>query len=418
MKTKQKNIINNTKPSQKKLNAKWIYLIIAIHVVLAIIYWYMTPFGMPPDEGPHGKYIGFLTENMRFPVFDAADRTNYEFHQPPLYYILGTPFYMVGKLADLHDPDSMARLLSIILGAISIYLIYLSLQMIFNDSRISLAGAGYAAFLPTHVMLSSSVSNDILTELVYSAIFLLFVIQLKENLTWRKTIITGLLLGAGILTKTTCLVLFPIYGVMILLMLVRKSASFKVCASHFFAASGIALLIGGGWLVRNTLLYGDPFGLKLFQTAFEHTAKPEFFFNQGLSVFQYLEVVTTWTFASFWGVFGHMKVFMPTWIYIILAVISIPFAVVSLITWVKMIKADINQKYIMALSITLLAAMLLSFLRFNMIFFQAQGRYLYPALIPFTILFCLGISKRVSPFVIYGIMFVVQIAALTAMKAM
>ncbi|MHB1455474.1 MAG: glycosyltransferase family 39 protein [Armatimonadota bacterium] len=412
-KTSPSDITASTKPT-----AKWIYLIIAVHITLALVYWYMMPFGAPPDEGPHGKYIGFLAENMQFPVFDANDRTNYEFHQPPLYYVLGTPFYLVGKTAGLHDLDSMARLLSILLGAVSIYLIYLSLQMVFNDFRISLACTGFAAFLPTHVMLSSSVSNDILTELVYSAAFLLFIIQIKENLTWRRTILTGLLLGAGILTKTTCLILFPLYGILILLLLIQKRDSFKVCLMHFAVASGIGLLIGGGWLVRNTMLYGDPFGLKLFQTAFEHTAKPEFFLNQGLSMFQYFEMVIAWTFASFWGVFGHMKIFMPSWIYILLGVLSIPFAVISLIYWIKMMKSDANQKLVFALAISLLVIVMLSFVRFNLSFFQAQGRYLYPALIPFTILFCLGISKRVSPYVIYGIMFVVQIVAITAMKVM
>lgn len=418
MKNKTKFEPSRNDLPEKQPVRKFIYLIIAIHAVLALIYWHMVPFGGPPDEGPHGKYIGFLADNTRFPVFDVTDRTNYEFHQPPLYYGLGVPFYLVGKLARLPDPDSMARLLSILLGAISIYLIYLSMQMIFNDYRISLACAGFAAFLPTHVMLSSSVSNDILTELIYSAMFLLFIIQIKENLSWRNTVITGILLGVGILTKTTCLILFPMYGILIFLLLIRKSTPLRFCVLHYLAASGIGLLIGGGWLVRNTLLYGDPFGLKLFQTAFEHTARPEFFLNQGLSMIQYLEMVAMWTFASFWGVFGHMKVFMPNWIYISLAVISIPFAVISIVSWMKMMRTDRDQRYIFALSMALLSAVLLSFIRFNMIFFQAQGRYLYPALIPIAILFCLGISRRLSPIAIYGIMFVVQIVALTAMKAM
>ncbi|MHB1001385.1 MAG: ArnT family glycosyltransferase [Armatimonadota bacterium] len=414
--TKKKNIKPQDKAviqENRDIGKYIIYAILFIHMVLAIIYWHLTPFGLPPDEGPHGKYIGLMADNHTLPVFNPSDRENYEFHQPPLYYTLGLPFHFIGSMIGIQDPAIIVRALSIILGALSIFVIYLTILKAFdNNRRLALACAGFAALLPTHSMLSSSVSNDILSELIYGLVLLLAASILIDGLSWRRTIVVGVVLGAGILTKTTCILLFPVVGLLYLMLAIRKITSWKTAFVHFAGASGVSLLIGGWWLVRNHLLYGDPFGLALFQQAFQHTAKPDFFFNQGLSVIQYLELVAIWTFESFWGVFGHMKIFMPSWIYVMLAVISIPFSILSLMTLHK-IREDRSKKDFIMICAVVLGIVLLSFLRFNLSFFQAQGRYLYPALIPISILWCYGITKRISPMVIYGILIITQIIAIS-----
>ena len=385
----------------------WLAAILFVHVALALVYWHYTPLGAPPDEGAHGQYVRALADTGKLPIFDPQDRGNYEYHQPLLYYLMGVPFYLLGKAVGIDEPIGMVRLLSLFLGALSVLVVYKAVVTAFDENKkLALASAGFAALLPTHVMLSSSISNDILTELIFGLALLVIAVMLRDGVNWRNTVGLGVVLGAGLLTKTTCILLFPI-AVLAYLLVWRREKSILI---HLLAAVGISLTIGGWWLVRNQNLYGDPFALSLFQEAFQHTARPEFWLSRGWSWWMYFALVTGWTFAGFWGVFGHMNVFMPTWIYFGLAVLSIA----SFWRGICDIKAENRLIYG-----TTLALVLLAFIKFNMSFFQAQGRYLYPALIPITVLWTLGIermlpeSKRhLAPYISVGIVLIVQIIAL------
>lgn len=403
---------SNTSIENSRNETRWICVLIIIHILLCTLYWSQTPFGLPPDEGPHGKYIMHIVEHHNLPIFDPNDKVNYESHQPPLYYLLGVPFCVLGVMFNLHDPASAARALSVIIGALSLVCVYLTVQEIFSNRRISRGSTAFVALLPQHVMLSSSVSNDILTELIFCGSLLLMVKQLKHGISWRNTIYIGILLGIGILTKTTCIMLIPTYIAAILITIVRRSASTAEIVKHSVAALIIALIVGIGWLIRNTILYGDMFGMRLFQTAFQNTAKPEYFLNRGLSILQYILMVAAWTFASFWGVFGHMNIFMPTWVYIILGLIFIIAMIMSIVDWVKKARQDGNIKDAGILCTVLFVLILVSFIRFNATFFQAQGRYLYPAIIPIAIVSCLSLIERISERSIYVIMGLLQILAI------
>ena len=69
---------------------------------------------------------------------------------------------------------------------------------------------------------------------------------------------------------------------------------------------------------------------------------------------------------------------------------------------------------------TTFVLVLLAFIRFNTVFFQAQGRYLYPAIVPIAVLWVLGIEgilprgeRVMSATVIIGFPIVVQAVALS-----
>jgi hypothetical protein len=128
----------------------------------------------------------------------------------------------------------------------------------------------------------------------------------------------------------------------------------------------------------------------------------------------YFTLVGVWTFDSFWGVFGHMKVFMPAWTYWFLGVISLAAVVASVRGMLKLKSRDILLVYW-----ALIIMVLVVFVKFNLIFFQAQGRYLYPALIPIAVFWSLGMrgllpeSRRgLAPYLAVGIPAVVQVIAL------
>jgi len=405
---------------KRSTGTAYLIAILLIHAALALVYWDRTPFGASPDEGPHGRYVQTLVESRALPVFRAADREGYEFHQPPLYYLMGVPFYLAGRGFGLIDPAGMVRLLSLLLGALSIVISYLAIRAAFPDEKeLPIAVAGFVALLPMHVMLSSSVSSDPLAEVVFGLALLVMAGMLVNGPNWKRTVGLGFVFGIGLLTKTTCVLLFPVAVLAYLLAWQRGMPAARSVAGHLGAAIGISLAIGGWWLVRNQLLYGDPFAMSQFQKAFQHTATPEYWLSKGWSWGFYFSLVGVWTFASFWGVFGHMKVFMPTWAYYGLAVISLAVGIGSLRGIARArAKSAANRDLLLVYGVTL-ALVLLAFIKFNLSFFQAQGRYLYPALIPISVLWAAGIGgllpvhlRRFMPYLAVGIPLIVQIVAL------
>ncbi|HUV05710.1 MAG TPA: glycosyltransferase family 39 protein [Armatimonadota bacterium] len=399
---------------------KYLAAILVVHVVLALVYWRCTPFGASPDERPHGKYVQALVESRSLPVFSTSDPEGYEYHQPPLYYLMGVPFYLAGRLSGLANPAEMVRLLSLLLGGLSILIAYAAVRAALPEEKgLPLAVAGFVALLPTHVMLSSSVSNDPLAEVVFGLALLVIAGMLVDGPKWRRTVGLGLVLGIGLLTKTTCVLLFPVALLAYLLAWQRGTLAAKSVAGHLGAAVGVSLIIGAWWLVRNQAIFGDPFAMSQFQRAFQHTATLESLLSKGWSWGVYSALVGAWTFASFWGVFGHMKVFMPTWTYCALAAISIAAGIGSLRSTVRIRATSVASRDVLLVYGVTIALVLLAFIRFNLTFFQAQGRYLYPALIPISVLWALGISellpaqwRRFMPHLVVGITLIVQIVAL------
>jgi 4-amino-4-deoxy-L-arabinose transferase-like glycosyltransferase len=424
MKERKENVASSTQEARPFQGARiWLVGILLLHVALSLVYWGRTPYGIPPDEGPHGKYVQHLVETGHLPVFSSADRADYEYHQPPLYYRLGAPFFRLGKALKFSDPASMVRLFSLILGAIAIVLTYLAVAKLFSGradgQRLAVMSSGFVGLLPMHLMLSSSVSNDMLTEVIFSLTLLVCTAILMDGMTWLRTMVIGCVLGVGLLTKTTCIILFPVVLVAYLLAGRAKKIAWTSVGGHVATALAISLVIGGWWLMRNIRLYGDLLAISQFNKTFQDTAKPDMLIV-AFGPLWYLERLVGWTFASFWGVFGHMDTFMPAWAYLIFGVASLS-ALVRGIPAVRdlMSKAGTVRDVLVIFTLTV-GLVGIAFLKFNASFFQVQGRYLYPAILPISVLWSMGISglfpKKYENLAIYmgiGIPILAQIIALT-----
>jgi hypothetical protein len=160
-------------------------------------------------------------------------------------------------------------------------------------------------------------------------------------------------------------------------------------------AAGIALIICGWWLVRNQLLYGDPFAWKAFVNIFgKGRPTPESFLSKGFSFLTYLGVVGVYTFKTFWGTFGQANIFLPGWLYEVWLAVS----GLILLGWIKnalerrrRVKDEPEIKFarwILLLQIIFLFAF---FMRFNTTFFQGQARYLLSAVTPIAIFLAQGL---------------------------
>lgn len=403
-------------------------LLFVLYVVLGTLYAIYTPPWQAPDEPAHYNYIRVLAEEWRLPAIEEGDYDQeylarltsqkfppelsiaplrYEDHQPPLYYLLAVPFYLLfgGNLIPL-------RLLSVALGLLLLTVVHRLVRDLFPDHPFrALAVVALIAFLPQHVAMTAAVNNDTLAELVLATALWLAV---RPNpRPWPL----GAVVGLALLTKTTAYVALPVA----LLALwwrgrngtrisadERRFPSFMksayLCvhlrpAFHVVAQTGrlllAALLLAGPWLVRNITIYGwaDPLGLARHNAVVvgqPRTAEWLAQYGYGGLAAQFLRT----TFQSFWGQFGWMGVPMHPPVYLALAILSVLLGVGFLAWWLDRRRLRLTPLQRRGAVLLTLSASLtvLSYLWYNLTFVQHQGRYLFPALVPLALAGALGLE--------------------------
>lgn len=427
-------------------------LIIVTYLIIGLLYAVKIPSWQVPDEPAHYNYIRYLAENYRFPVLQMGDYPHdyleeikgkhfppemsieplrYEFHQPPLYYILAAMVYKLfaGRLLPL-------RLLSVLLGCCLLWVAYHVVKEIFPDDEVLALGAtAFVAFVPMHIAMTAAVNNDTLAELILAGILWMLVRYVKEGAEGTETrflessvpqtcpmastfdapgntgewknlvspfIGLGVLMGLGLLTKITTLVAIPLALVAVLvregwLEQSRESAfarRFLLLASCFLLP---ALLLALPWFIRNASVYGglDIWGLQRHDAIVVGQPRTAEWLAQLGATGLAKEFILT-TFKSFWAKFGWMAILVDERIYFVLALLC---AVVGLGLAIFVIR-NFRQRALsspqrMDLGLLALSALLtlLSYLWYNLTFVQHQGRYLFPALIPIGLAFALGLRE-------------------------
>jgi 4-amino-4-deoxy-L-arabinose transferase-like glycosyltransferase len=351
------------------------------YVALAAWYAASIPFGQAPDESAHLPYVAYVADHGALPIFRAGVGS-YEYHQAPLYYAAAVPAYLIGRAIAPGHEYLAVRLFGILLGLGVICFSYLLGQVFcLGKAWLTVGVAGFVAFLPMHVALSASVTNDIGTEVPFAAGLWQMSVAMRDGWSWRRVIVVGVLSGLAVLMKSSGLALLPVAWLAVLLS-GRESGARRTAVR--IAGLTIAMLaVSGWWFVRNWILYGDPLAWGAFMETFKGAPTRHSAPWQSLSTFNYVLVVLGWTFASFWGVFGTWKpaAFMPTWgVYMPLAVIT---AAGLAGLWLELVDGRAWDRWRKRAAVVLTVAFVLvlaSFIRFNLSFFQAQGRYLFLAL--------------------------------------
>lgn len=398
-------------------------LILLAYLLAGTLYAVHTPDWQAPDEPAHYNYIRQLADG-RFPVMQSGDYNQayqeevigsefdsqysvasfeYEDYQPPLYYLLETPVYLVfkGALRPL-------RLLSVLLGAGVVALAYLIAQRLFpTQSWLWPTTAAFVAFLPQHVAMLAAVNNDSLAELLVAAI-LYTLICIPTRPSNRQLLLLGVLLGLGFLTKATVYLMVPVIGLYLLWMNWRDWRPFFRQAVVVFGTAG---LVGLPWWLRNVVVYGgvDILGIGAHNDIV--TGQPttaEWITNYGLGYT--LRNLFQTTFQSFWGQFGWMGVVMRPWVYQLLLLFTV-LTLIGLVLFfarLRIVNRAVSEQrrtpshnpsariYGVVLAGTFALSLLL-FLTYNLTFVQHQGRYLFPGLIPISIAVALAWTTLIEP---------------------
>jgi 4-amino-4-deoxy-L-arabinose transferase-like glycosyltransferase len=409
--------------------------LLVAYLVIGALYAVRTPAWQVPDEPAHYNYVRYIAEgrglpvlqpgdydrvyleqikSARFPSSMPVDSIRYEAWQPPLYYLLAAPVYLLsgGSLLVL-------RLFSVVLGGGVVILAFLIVRRLAPGSpALALGTAAFVAFVPQHVAMLAGAQNDSLAELLLAAI----VFQLSNLKCQTPALPTGGLwlragasisngrwgmlgvsLGLALVTKGTIYMAAPLAALAIWLAYRALPAprDWKWIAAGGTLVFIPALVIALPVWVRNIILYGWPDFLASIRHDAVVVGQPtpaEWIAKFGF--IEYLRQFVVTSFHSFWGQFGWMGVPMNGRYYFVLALVSF-LALVGLLVnlWSRISPPRKNRgpalksKFEIWILIFWLLLAVAMYIGYNLKYVQFQGRYLFPALIPIGLAFTLGLRQ-------------------------
>ncbi len=402
--------------------------LLVCHLALAVAFSAINPLGEAPDEADHWAYIVHLATEQRLPIGPTMTQGKH----PPLYHAsaalvasLSEPvndflranpdvtlepspdwspnFFIHTTLESWPWQDGakafhLVRLWSALLSTLAVAATYGLARVAFpKEPLLALTAAGFLAFLPEVAFIGGSANNDNAAALFGTLALLGGMLIYRDGGRLRHGWWTPLALGAGLLSKTSTVGVWPAVGLAILLGAAAEMDGpdsvrrwIHACAGSWrrwlltgLWVFGLGLLIAAPWFVRNWRLYGDPLGMSLARQTIDMRTSPWTWSDT-----QWL--LSGW-FVSFWGKFGgagHIP--MPTFVYTLLEVVSLA----SLVGLVFNFLPRRRRMAMAPLLILLLAVggVALAMWRYSLIALGTdQGRLLYPALGAIAILFIGGL---------------------------
>ncbi|MCX7682846.1 MAG: glycosyltransferase family 39 protein [Anaerolineae bacterium] len=333
-----------------------LYLLLLVFVALGLGYALVIPPFEGPDEWSHISLVRYLAVHRSLPPRVLPDRNAasagmtwfLEYHDPPLYYapplyyVLGgllvswinmddlphlmvpSPSWAVGWAPEANrDPRNknlfahraeetfaesgtvratfLLRLLSLGLGAVTVWGTYTLARSLWRERRLlALGAAAFVAFNPQFLSLAACVSNDNLLNALFCLCLVIILRGVQGSASRMHWIVAGGLAGLGLLTKQSALLLLPL-GALAAIWQSGRPLRTRLADGGIFLS--VALAVGGWWYIRNALLYGDPLGLA------SHFAAQAPLFRFGLR--------EAWmTARSWWAAFGWAPLLVEPGLYV------------------------------------------------------------------------------------------------------
>lgn len=391
----------------------WIpFLIALLHVSLAASYAWITPYRTggvlftvraevpdigAPDESQHVNYVRYVADGRGIPVFDPKDPDGYENHQPPLYYAMAAGWATATRVGDFESFSDgfKLRLLTALIGGAGVLGVYFLAMWGLRRRDVALVASGIAALLPMNVALSGAVSNDPLLFTLCTWALAVAAKGIRDGWTTTRALLAGAFCGLAILDKTNGIVLLATLPFAFLI----RSASGKT-AIHWKELAlclGLGVLFALPWWIRNTIYLGDPLAMGAFMEGFgdpNRTDRAENFIRM-LGPFGYWTGINEiglgvgwWVLRSLLGVFGYMDIFLPKPLYWVFLGIVATLLVARLGARTQDLLSE--SKSVRRMGGVLFLLVLASFVQFNTQYFQAQARYLLPAIGPMCMTLAVG----------------------------
>lgn len=399
--------------------------ILVLFVTLGLAYAFITPTMEAPDEIHHYDYIRSLANTGRPPVLEEGGGKGFG-HHAPLYYTAGAlvsfwvgegdldqwrarhnPFfgYRFGDVGRdnknlyLHPEDDrfgasdtwlgirVVRALSVLMGAATVWVVYQVARQVFpSRPELAVGAAGLAAFIPEFLFISGAVNDDNGATLCGALALWAMTRILRQGPSPRRCVVLGLTLGLGWLSKLTVMALLPTAGLTLLLVALRNR-SWRDLLRWGLVVFGVAAVLIVPWLVRQTVLYGDPTG-----TSREIS---EWGPRDRSVVLADLLPDLYWLRTSFWGRLGYNQIPLSGGIYALLDIVTLLAALGLARLAIRHCRSPLrttrNSQVVVlatALLLTLAPMIVRRFLRPMPNF----GRYLFPVLPAIALLMITGLT--------------------------
>lgn len=384
-------------------------LVVLVYVVVGVIFAVLTPAWQAPDEPAHYNTIRQVADNGCCPkiemgdwqqtyqeqlissrfapeLLDRLDTVQYEDHQPPLYYLLSSVVYKLfnGSLTAL-------RIFSVLIGAGGVALMYLLAERLFADRPGVVIGSMLLfAFIPQHIAMLAALNNDGLAELLIALTLLFVVIYLTSDS--RREWLLGLLVGLIFITKSTGYFLAAVVPLVIVLRWWRERGDLRTLVVRQVLFLVPALVLGSLWWLRNFGVYGFPdfLGLGAHHVVVADQLRTADFITQ-FGQEAYIQRALTETFRSFWAQFGWMALPLQGWMYAGFAVL-LAFAGGGLLLDRAVLRSPVKRPVLWGIFALVLVFAVAAYFYYNSEFFQPQGRYLFPSLVPLCLILALGVD--------------------------
>ncbi len=427
-------------------------LILVAFVGLGVTYTLVTPCFEAPDEWSHLALVHYFATYRTLPPRVLPDRRAIgpdvgwflEYHDPPLYYapplyhalgalltawidtgdlprlVVPSPSWEVGwapqansdprnKNVFAHSAEEtivqsgtvravyLLRLVSLGLGAVTVLCTYALARLLWPERIfLALGAAVFVACNPQFIFVSAGVTNDNLLNALFSLCLMLAVRFMRDGALWWHWAGLGALVGLGLLTKQSALLLLPVVILAVSIHAWRQYTkipslqrrpfiirrwSFVIC--HWSLIVVPALVVSGWWYGRNVLLYGDIMGLD-----------PHFAVQTPLARFGLNEA---WMVArSYWAGFGWAPILVEPPLYVIVGLVvlvAIAGVVMAVHPGGSLWQASPMIQYGLALIMFALGLNVVSFVRWAIATGAPVGRLLFPTLPVVGVLAARGLAE-------------------------
>ncbi len=386
-----------------------LYALLAASLALSVLFGVRVPLDNNPDEAAHRDYIRLLLRDralVRFAPDDPAnprppgEPSRFETHQPPLYYLLCAPVH-----AATGGSVPAVRLVAALFQLATIAAVFLACRDLFPTRPDWAIGASaFAAFLPTQAQLGAAINNDALTTLLCTILLWRMGVIVAKGQNSRAAVVSGIVLGIGLLTKLSILQLLPALVVAYALAVRANRLTARDAVINFALTFGVGVLLASPWLVRNTILYGDPLTLGIYRLTGPNFTPEQISGAAKWSMTDYARNVGVRSFATFWYFLSpslRFNVFTGPPLPLLLVVVLGLGGAFGAYRWGKISTAtaddaDDGARRVVLLYAAAVALLVPFFTRFVLTVFQAQGRYFLPVLLPVAVVATIGWSSLLS----------------------
>jgi len=379
---------------------------ILLHFFLfATLFAVFVPVFEVPDEPAHLAYIHFLVGRAALP--NQSDPSYFvpdEGHQPPLYYVMGALLCRVTMPDGVVDvqpviqrppgsdlPENipiyrhltarifpttrdrfgfyLLRLMSVGMGLLNLFCIYLLARSMLQDTRWALVPAAFVATLPQFLFISGGINNDNLANLLSTVCLYRLHLILRAPEQSKGYLWLGIFLGLGLITKKTLLFMIPGILLVSFYLIWKKKIDSKVLLRNLLILFAAVLLLSGWWYIRNAQLYGDFLGAEMERRTLPHLVDEKSLFSR-----YFLKSFWLTTGVSFIASFGWMNVTLPSPVFAFYFLIIVAGTAGFLISWRG--RRNAYAPFIALFTLLCLGGVIY----YNLTYTQPQGRFLFPVL--------------------------------------